>query len=66
MSDLLSYELNDFTPGGTLCHCKETAEEEETKTMPNTPLKVLCNLYRYMQHLIVESEFKYDDDEYPW
>ena len=57
MSDLLIYDLNDFTPGGTLCHYKETAEAEETKLMPNTPLKELYNLYRYIQHLILESEF---------
>ena len=64
MSDLLIYDLNDFTPGGTLCHCKETAEAEETKLMPNTSLKELYNLYRYIQHLILESEFDYDDDEF--
>ena len=64
MSDLLIYDLNDFTPGGTLCHYKETAEAEETKLMPNTPLKELYNLYRYIQHLILESEFDYDDDEF--
>ena len=30
--------------------------------MPNTALKELHNLYRYIQHLILESEFDYDDD----
>ena len=64
MSDLLIYDLNDFSPGCTLCHYKETAEAEETKPMPNTPLKELYNLYRYIQHLILESEFDYDDDEF--
>ena len=64
MSDLLVYDLNDFTPGGTLCHYKEAAEAEETKIMPNTPLKELCNLYRYIQHLILKSKFNYDDDEF--
>ena len=56
MFDLLIYDLNDFTPGGTLCCYKETAETEETKLMPNTPLKELYNLYRYIQHLILESD----------
>ena len=37
MSDLLIYDLHDYTPGGTLCRYKETAEAEETKLMPNTP-----------------------------
>ena len=55
MSDLLIYDLNDFTPGGTLCHYKETAEAAETKLMLNTPLKELYNLYRYIQHLVLES-----------
>ena len=32
--------------------------------MPNTPLKELHNLYRYIQHLILESEFDYDDDDF--
>ena len=64
MSDLLIYDLNDFTPAGTLWHYKETAEAEEAKIMPNTPLKELYNLYRYMQNLILESKFNYDDDEF--
>ena len=41
MSDLLIYDLNEFTPGCTLCRYKETAEAEETKLMLNTPLKEL-------------------------
>ena len=32
--------------------------------MPITPLKELYNLYRYIQHLILESEFEYVDDEF--
>ena len=31
--------------------------------MPTTPLKERYNLYRYIQHLILESEYNYDDDE---
>ena len=64
MPDLLIYDLNDFTPGGTLSHYKETAEADETEPISNTPLKELYNLYRYIQHLILESEFDYDDDEF--
>ena len=41
MSDLLIYDLNDFTPTGTLCYYKESAGAEETMMMPNTPLKEL-------------------------
>ena len=32
--------------------------------MPNTPLKELYNLYRYIQHLILEFKFDYNDDEF--
>ena len=32
--------------------------------MPNTPLKELYNIYRYVQHLILKSKFNYDDDEF--
>ena len=49
MSDLLIYDLNDFTPTGIFCHYKETAEAQETKIMLNTPLKKLYNLYWYIQ-----------------
>ena len=64
ITDLLIYDLNDFTPSGTLCHYKKTAESEETKLMPNTPLEELYNLYRYIQHLILESEYDYDDHDF--
>ena len=64
MTDLLIYDLNEFTPTGTLCNYKGTAEAEETKIMPNTPLKELYNLYRYIQHLILKSKFEYDDEEF--
>ena len=39
MSDLLIYDLNAFTPGGSLSRYKETAEDEENKLMSYTPLK---------------------------
>ena len=64
MTDLLIYDLIDWTPTGTLCNYKETAEAEETQIMPNTPLKELYNLYRYMQHVILESGFDCDDEEF--
>ena len=64
MNDLVIHDLNDFTPTGNLSQYKVSAEAEETKPMPLTPLKELYNLYRYIQHLILESEFKYDDEEF--
>ena len=64
MSFFLIYGLNDFTLSGTLCYYKEKVESEKTIMMPTTPLKELYNLYRYVQHLIIESESDYDDDEF--
>ena len=64
MNELLIHDLNDFTYTGNLSQYKLSAEAEETKPMPITPLKELDNLYRYIQHLILESEFEYDDDEF--
>ena len=64
MKKLLIYDLNDFTHTGSLSQYKVSAEAEEAKPMPLTPLKGLYNLYRYIQHLILESEFEYDDEEF--
>ena len=64
MNELLIHDLNDFTPTGSLSQYKVSAEAEETKPMPLTPLKELYNLYRYIQHLSLESEFEYDDEEF--
>ena len=63
MTDLLIYDLNDFTPSGPLRHYKESAEAKETIMMPNTPLQELNNFYRYIPHLILKSKFDYDDDD---
>ena len=64
MTSLLIYDLIDFTPSGTLCFYKEKVESEVAIMMPTTPLKELNNLYRYIQHLIVKSEYDDDDDEF--
>ena len=63
ISSLLIYDLNDFTPTGTLCYYKEKVESEVAIMIPTTPLKELYNLYSYIQHLILKSE--YDDDDNP-
>ena len=49
---------------GTLCYYKEKVDSEEAIMMPATPLNKLYNLYRYIQHLILESGYDYDDDEF--
>ena len=64
MNELLLHDLNDFTPTGSLSQYKVSAEAEDTKPMQIAPLKELYNLYRYIQHLILESKLDYDDDEF--
>ena len=64
MTSLLIYDLNDFTPSGTLCYYKEKVESEVAIVMPTTPLKELYIPYRYIQHLILKSEYDYDDEEF--
>ena len=63
MNHLLINDLTDFTPSGSLSQYKVSEEAEKTKQMPLTPLKELYNLYTYIQHLILESKFEYDDDK---
>ena len=61
---MLIHDLSDFTRTGTLCFYNEKVESEVAIMMPTTPLKELYNLYRYIQHFILKSEYNYDDDEF--
>ena len=63
MTSLLIYDSNNFTPSGIFCYYKEKVKSEETVIMPTITLKKLYNLYRYIQHLILKSEYDDDDDE---
>ena len=55
-NSVLTYDLNDFTTPGIPCYYKKIADSEVALKMPNTPLKQLYNLWRCIQHLILESE----------
>ena len=48
--------------GGNLSYYKEIGDSV-VKMMPTTPLQELINLRWYIQHLIDESGYLYDDDE---
>ena len=61
-SSFLTFNVDYFTPSGTLCYYNNKADSEAVIMMPTTPLKELYNLRRYIQHLILESE--HDDDEF--
>ena len=65
MTSLLIHDLSDFTPTGTLCVYNEKVESEVAIMMPTTPLKELYNLCRYIQHLILKSEYDYDKFDNP-
>ena len=64
ITSLMIYDLNDFTPSGTLCYYKEKAESEAAHMMPTTLLNEFCNLWWYIQHLILESDCDYDDEDF--
>ena len=60
---LLHYTDNDFTPSGNLCYYKDYGDSV-VKMLPTTPLQELENLRWYIQHLIDESGYEYDDNEF--
>ena len=63
-NSLSTYDLNDFTLSGILCYYQEKADSELSLMMRNTPLKELYNLWRYIQHVMLESQYDYDGDEF--
>ena len=56
---MLKYTGDDFTPTGNLCYINENGE-----MLPTTTLQEFYNPRWYIQHLIDESEYQYDDDEF--
>ena len=64
-NSLLNYTDEDFKPygGGNLSYYKENGDSV-VKIMPTTPLHMLENLRWYIQHLINECGYLYDDDEF--
>ena len=63
-NSLLKYTDEDLIPHGVgnLSFCKENGDSV-VKMMSPTPLQELINLRWYIQHLIHESGYLYDDDE---
>ena len=63
-NSLLSYTDEDFKPygAGNLSFYKENGDSD-VKMMSTTPLQMLDNLRWYIQHLINESGYLYDDDD---
>ena len=58
-NSLLKYTDDDFTPIGNLCYINEYGQ-----LLPTTTLQEFYNLRWYIQHLIDENEYQYDDDEW--
>ena len=63
-NSLLNYTDEDFKPygAGNLSYYKENGDSV-AKMMSTTPLQMLENIRWYIQHLINESGYLYDDDE---
>ena len=57
-------DMTSMLPSGTLCFYKEKVESVVASMMPTAPLKELYTLYSYIQHLILESKYDYEDEEF--
>ena len=55
---MLNYTDDDFTLTGNICYINENGEKLDQATMQQ-----LYNLRWYIQHLIDENEYQYDDDD---
>ena len=64
-NSLLNYTDEDFKPygSGNLSYYYKENGDSVVKMMSTTPLQMLENLRWYIQHLINESGYLYDDDE---
>ena len=58
-NSLLKYTYEDFTPTGKLCYINQNGEKLHKKLM-----KEFFNLRWFIQHLIDENEYHYDDNEW--
>ena len=58
-NSLLKYTDDDFTQTGNLCYINENGEKLYRKLM-----KQFYNLRWFIQHLIDENEYQYDDNEW--
>ena len=59
IKSLLKYTDDDFTPTGNFCYINENGEKLYRKLM-----KEFFNLRWYIQHLVDENEYQYDDNEW--
>ena len=59
INSLLKYTDDDFTPTGNLCYINQNGEKFHRKLM-----KEFFNLRWFIQHLIDENEYQYDDNEW--
>ena len=58
-NSLLKYTDDDFTPIGNISYINENGH-----MLPTTTLQDFYNLRWYIQYLIDENEYQYDDDEW--
>ena len=59
INSLLNYTDEDFTLSGNLYYTNYNGEE-----LHQTTMQELYNIRWYIQHLIDENEYQYDDDEW--
>ena len=59
INSLLKYTDDDLTPTGNICYINQNGEKLNRKLM-----KEFFNLRWFIQHLIDENEYQYDDNEW--
>ena len=64
-SSLFNHTPDKFTPSSPLSYYKEKADSEVLLEMPSTPLLELQNITKYIQHLMDESDYDFDDFDDP-
>ena len=61
---LFNHTPDNFTPSSPLSYYKEKVDSEVLLEMPSKPLQELRNTRKYIQHLMDESDYDHDDDDF--
>ena len=63
-SSLFNHSPDKFTSSSLLSYYKGKADSEVLLEMLSTPLQELQNIRKYIQHLMDESDYDYDGDDF--
>ena len=63
-TSMLTETANKFIPTGFLCYYKEKVDAETPTMMPTNLLQEHYNLMRYITHVMNESDYDPDDQDF--